>query len=486
MAKLLPPQTRHGLLPEARRVVLPEGIASTSAPAIIAVAARLGLALDPWQQDVARILWARSADGSLASDTVAMSIPRQAGKTYAIAAMVFAHCVMTSGVTVAWTAHHGRVMLETFAALRATASRDEVRPHIKQVRSGAEDRAIRFANGSRIVMVAREHGALRGVAKVSILVLDEAQILTESAMSDMLPTQNQGANPLTIMMGTPPRPKDPGEVFAQQRTAALAAEKSGTPLDLAAWIEFSADETAGTDDKTQWRLANPSYPHRTPLRAMNKLRRSLSEDHFRREALGIWDDTATPMVIPPALWQKVADPTSKAVRKLVLAVDICPERTHASVALAGLRSDGAVHVELDEAREGTGWILDWIKHRYEHNPIAGVVVDARGPASSLTADLRKARIRLLATTADDMANACAEFYDSVHNDDLNHIGQTQLTRSLHSARKRAIGDRWAWNRKSADSDITPIVAVTLAHWGVLSRKLRDRPPGKQPQGGALW
>jgi hypothetical protein len=61
-----------------------------------------------------------------------------------------------------------------------------------------------------------------------VLVLDEAQILTSNAMDDLVPTMNQVANPLVILTGTPPRPTDPGEVFAQLRTDALDGESDGT------------------------------------------------------------------------------------------------------------------------------------------------------------------------------------------------------------------------------------------------------------------
>lgn len=476
LAKQRPSRTRRGLLPEARRVVLPGGIKSTGAPAVVAVAAACGLALDEWQRDIANVVWAKLKDGSLASETVAMSIPRQAGKTYLVAAMMLAYCLATEKVTVAWTAHHNKVMLETFTQLRSVVARSEVEKRVAKVNASAENRSILFTNGSRIVMAARESGALRGVANVSVLVLDEAQILSEAALSDMLPTQNVAKNALTIMLGTPPRPKDPGEVFTQQREQALEAEKQGVALEGAAWIEFSADDDAETDDLEQWRKANPSYPKRTPLKAIRKLRRMLSEDHFRREALGIWDDKSTPAVIAPGVWRMRLDAESKAVEKLVLAIDVAPERTHSSVALAGLRDDGLTHVELDENRAGTGWVVDWVAERCEKNPIAAVVVDAKSPAAALVSDLQRriGKRRVVTTNTDDMANACADFYDSVVNGDLVHIGQPQLTTSLNLARKRSIGDRWAWNRKSADSDITAIVAATLACWGVSSRKVRSR------------
>ena len=319
-----PPPTNRGLLPEARLCVLPAGITHTSGPRIIAVARALGLGLDPWQEDLGRIIWARLADRALAIDSLGLSVPRQAGKTYAIGALVFAYCIVTPDVTAVWTAHHSTVMLETFQSLRALAQRDKVSRHVSRIRGSAEQRSIEFRNGSRIVMKARENGALRGVANVSVAVFDEAQILSEAALSDILPTQNVAKDALSLFMGTPPRPQDNGDVFTGRRNAALEAVKTGRPLELEAWVELAADPDCDTDDKQQLRRANPSYPHRTPLRAINKLRRSLSEAHFRREVLGIWDDQSTPAVIPPDVWEKCADQESKPVEKLVLAVDVSP------------------------------------------------------------------------------------------------------------------------------------------------------------------
>ncbi len=466
---------RSGLLPEAKRVVLPAGIVSTGAPAIINTAAVVGLGLDPWQKDIHRIIWAKLESGAYASDNIGMSIPRQAGKTYLVAAGVFAKCLQAPDVTVVWTAHHNKLMLETHSSLKALVRNNpKLRYHVSRTPSGAEYRAIEFCNGSRIVMAAREHGALRGVPNVSVLVLDEAQILSSSAMDDILPTQNQASLPLTIMMGTPPKPKNPSEAWRAFRMRAINAEKAGKYLEAEAWIEFSADDDAETDDLSQLKQANPSYPKRTPLRAIRKLRRLLVEDSFRREALGIWDSTATPQVIPTEVWDNCVDPKSKPVKKLVLAVDVAPSRDRAAVAVAGLRSDDKVHVELYDQREDMAWLVDWLVDKYKNNPISAVVIDAKSPAASLISDLRKKRVRVSVTNVDGMTNACAQFYDAAHSGKLVHTGQPQLTKSLNSARKREVGDRWAWNRKTTDSDITPIVAATLAHGGVLNPKIREK------------
>jgi hypothetical protein len=54
-----------------------------------------------------------------------------------------------------------------------------------------------------------------------VLIFDEAQILTDNALDDMIPATNQSRQPtgaLLLFMGTPPKPTDPGEVFRRMRT----------------------------------------------------------------------------------------------------------------------------------------------------------------------------------------------------------------------------------------------------------------------------
>ena len=52
----------------------------------------------------------------------------------------------------------------------------------------------------------------------------------------------------------------------------------------------------------------------------------------------------------------------------------------------------------------------------------------------------------------------------------------RLTLALSAASKRPLLDRWAWNRKTASSDITPVVAATLALWGARTKQAKR--PGR--------
>lgn len=262
---------------------------------------KLGIRFDPWQRDLNRALLAKTRAGLYAADTALLSIPRQVGKTFDVGAVVFADCIIHPGSTTVWTAHRFKVSRESFSEMRAWAKSSRLKAHIDydDITTGAGNECIPFRNGSRIVFAARERGAVRGFTKVRRLVLDEGQILTEQAMADLVPTMNQAENPQVVLMCTPPKPSDPSEVAARLRSEALDGDSDGV-----LYVELSAPRDCDSDDRAAWRKANPSYPRRTPAKAILRMRKLLSPEDFRREALGIWDDETGPawQVIGEDMW----------------------------------------------------------------------------------------------------------------------------------------------------------------------------------------
>lgn len=455
----------------ARHVVTPSGIVSTGWPAVEARIREFGDEFDEWQRGASQLILAKRANGDYAATVggVTLSIPRQVAKTYMVGRIVFALCTLFPGLTVLWTAHRTRTTSKTFSSLRGFATRKTVAPFVRAIRATNGEQEIHFANGSVIMFGAREGGFGRGFEEVDIEVFDEAQILTEKALEDMVAATNQSRFPagaLLFYMGTPPRPSDPGEVFIERRAEALSGHSEDS-----VYIECSADEDADPDDREQWSKANPSYPHRTPLRSMLRLRKNLpSDDSWLREALGIWDAAGTPEVIDSESWGRVGDQASMPVERLTLAIDVAPDRSIAAVGVAGRRADGKWHVELDDQRKGVDWVSGWVKNRAERIRLHSVVVDELSGLVEKRRDRHylvgtDVAVTLAASEGRDMAIACAKFYDGVMDESLRHTDQPQLNVALSVARKRPLGAGWAWNRKDAGSDITPVVAVTLALWG---------------------
>src|SRR5690606_17128564 len=127
-------------------------------------------------------------------------------------------------------------------------------------------------------------------------------------------------------MGTPPKPNDPGEVFTAMRAAALDGESEGL-----LYVEFSA--TAGSPVQVTepgfWdgiAEANPSFPSRTPKRAVKRLRKLLTnDDDFRREVQGIWDTSRSAEIFGAGNWEATeqdARPADLGVGSLAVAVSL--------------------------------------------------------------------------------------------------------------------------------------------------------------------
>jgi len=455
----------------ARHVTIPKGIVTTAWPRVVDQCSKMGVEFDLWQHGIGAVALGKRKDGKYAATVggVVLSIPRQVGKTFIVGMIVIALCIITPGLTVLWSAHRTRTASKTFGSLKGMTSKKKIKPYMLEPRNTNGEQEIRFRNGSIIMFGAREQGFGRGFDEVDIEVFDEAQILTEKALEDMVAATNQSrqeSGALLFFMGTPPRPTDPGEEFTNRRKKAL----EGTAPNMV-YVEFSADQDADPDDRKAWSVANPSFPSRTPIESMERMRENLTnDDSFKREALGIWDAVSTNRVIEEVTWNAQGDAASMAIDRLTLSIEVPPGRATAAVGLAGMRADGRWHVELDEERKGVDWAIPWVVQRAAKNRLHAVVVDEM----SGLVEKRGARhfligtdllVTLAAAEGRDMAIACAKFYDGIHDGSVFHTDQPQVNVALSVAAKRPLQGGWAWNRKDATSNISPVVAETLALWG---------------------
>ena len=432
---------------------------STGFPAVEATCLQLGMVFDPWQADLNRCLLAKRADGLYAADTVAMSIPRQVGKTWDVGAVSFADSIIAPGTTTVWTAHRFKVARETFDELRSIAESKPLRLHIDpdDITTAAGNEQIPFRNGSRIVFAARERGAIRGFTKVRRLVLDEAQELPERALADLAPTMNQAVNPQIVLMGTPPKPTDRGEVFERLRTEALEGESEGL-----LYVELAAEPGCDPDDREAWRQANPSFPQRTPERAILRLRKLLSEDDFIREALGVWDDRTGADLFGPGAWKNCLTDDGPSTKTGGLGLAVSYDLRWACFGGAAVDGD-LTHVRPLRHAPGTGWVVEAAQGLQSQTSLP-VVVDERGPASDLIQPLTEAGVHVRTVDTGEVLDACQHVRKLVDGRLLAHQGYDELDGAVAAAVWRTVGDRQALGRKQSDGDISPLEAVTLAAW----------------------
>lgn len=443
--------------------MIPAGIVTTAWPRVVATCRELGVEFDDWQHGIGSAALGKREDGTYAATVggIVLAIPRQVGKTFLVGMIVIALCLLFPGLTVLWSAHRQRTATKTFQTLKAMTSRPKVAPHMLEPRNANGEQEVRFRNGSVIMFGAREQGFGRGFDEVDVEVFDEAQILSEKALEDMVPATNQSRQPsgaLLFFMGTPPRPTDPGEEFKNRRRMALAGESE----DML-YVEFSANPDAKLDDHAEWRLANPSFPRRTPVASMKRMRANLTDDDsFRREALGIWDDEGDSARLSLSAWSDCADPgvDARSLRP-VFPIDVAPNHASASIVAVGV-ADRPVF-ELVDKRPGASWLVPRLVDvvgKYGGT----VALNSSGPVGSLIPELERAGLSWTDVRGADYTKACALIVATVNERGLSHRGEPEFVAAIVGAKTRAAGDGFTWARTTSAVDITPLVAATVGLW----------------------
>jgi len=150
---------------------------------------------------------------------------------------------------------------------------------------------------------------------------------------------------------------------------------------------------------------------------------------------------------------------------------VTPDRAWSSLALAGRRADGRMHVDVDDEdghRRGTAWVVGRCAELAKHYPGSRFVIDGGGPGKSLIPDLEETVGSLTVMSTGDVTAACGLFVDAVVEGTLRHRGQALLDVAVANAKPRPVGDGpVAFGRKNSDGDISPLNAASFAHWAAV-------------------
>ena len=122
-------------------------------------------------------------------------------------------------------------------------------------------------------------------------------------------------------------------------------------------------------------------------------------------------------------------------------------------------------MEIVDHRPGVDWVVERLQELHRRWNPWPVVIDPASPAGSLLIDLASLSIKTETVGAREYAASCGQFYDAVIAHQVVHLDQPVLNVAVAAARKRVIGDAWAWTRRSG-LDVSALVAVTLARYGL--------------------
>jgi hypothetical protein len=438
----------------------------TLGDAVERVGALLGAPPLAWQSLVMQTAFELEPDGRPAYREVRVTVPRQQGKTGGLLLPVMVHRAL-GGVD-------GRAQRILYTAQDRNHAREKWTEHVElldrsplrrlySVRRSNGSESIRWRTGAHWGVTASGEKSGHGFT-LDLGVIDEAFAQTDDrlvqAFRPAMVTRPWAQLWIVSTAGTDE------SVFLRERVEDGRARVEADERTGVAYFEWSAPDDAAVDDPATWALAMPALGTLIDLDTIRADYAAMDEGEFARAYLNRWRPGGTP-VFSLADWVGCLDPTSAASGELAFGLDVSPDRAHASIAVAGGRPDGRVHLELVERRGGTDWIAARVGELLErHRPVA-VALDPAGPAGSLVTELTQLpRVPpLVLVTGRQYAQACGALFDDVTVRRIAHRGQPAFDDAVVAARRRTAGDAWQWSRPAAGVDPSPLIAATLARWG---------------------
>lgn len=456
--------------------------ASSAGPEAVELAASAGLVLDPWQCDLLTAALGERDDGRWAAFEVAQIISRQNGKGANLEARALAGLLLFGERLIMWTAHELKTAMEAFRRVEELfLNCDDLRRRVKKVSHANGDEGIELRGGARLRFVARSRGSGRGFSG-DLVVLDEAYALTAEQIEALMPTMSARPNPQIWYASSPPLDAESGSQLMSVRRRGLVGASRLAYFDWGAVGELEDLSGVDLDDRALWAATNPAYGIRVSEEFVAMERTAMTAVGFARERLGIWprDDEGASAPIDPQVWSALAGPEPRRRDRVAFAIDVTPDRRRAAIAAYVQVDDLMGNVTVVDHRDGTDWLLDrLLELKAQWNPVA-VGLDGKGPAGSLLVSLEKAGFsvpgsegpkygQLAVSSASDLAAACGQLVDAVKQGRVRHQGQPEMAVAVAGAKTRPLGDAWAWARRTATQDISPLVAATLARWAFHSR-----------------
>ena len=456
---------------------------SSAGAEAIEVAELAGLFLDPWQKLVITSSLGERPDGKWAAPDVGLVVSRQNGKGSALAARELAGLFLLGEEVIIHSAHEQATASEQFRRLVSLIEGvPEFDRRILKVVRGKGSEAIELRGGQRVFFKTRTSGGGRGFT-ADCLIYDEAMILPDAFVAAVSPTlaarsllTRTGVQTWYTGSAVDEEKNEHGISFARIRERGLAGDQT------VAYFEWSCE---GDDpgrvanevltDPNNWAQANPALGIRIASEYVEREVRQLGPRGFavERLSIGAWPkpDAEAHRVVTVQAWQALVNEGSKMASKDgVLAFDVAPDLSMGAIAGAGYTDDGKVHVGIIDRDQRFSWIAPRLAELYRLLHPSLIICDAGSQAISVMPELERLGVPVKVTSSKEYAQACSLFAEAVQNQTISHLGDPSLLTAVDGADTKPLSDSWKWDRrKSGAADISPLVAATLAHWGVVTQ-----------------
>lgn len=436
-----------------------------------AVAALLGWSYFPWQTNAANVAGEYDPTSKLPMyRTVGISVSRQNGKTTLVLSRI-ARQLIAPGSTVAYTAQDRGVAVTKWTEHVDLLLDTPFADRVARVDRTDHREILVMANRSRYLPVTPSAKAQQGKRanagrslSIDLAVLDEAHAHETTAIVDALKPAMAARAAAQIWLLSNAGDANSG---LWRHYTELGRTLAGDPNSPMCWIEHAADPHADTLDRRAWLDGNPSLdlPGGVSSAALADAALTLDADAFRREHLNVWVDGVETAGIDPVAWAACRDDELAGGTERCIALDFTPERDRGALVGAG-DVDGRTTLEVLEAGSDLDRLITRTIAAALDND-ATVIIDRGGPAASAIPALEDAGCEIRLIPLDDYRRACHDFHDAVTYRRLAHRGDYRLTDAIAGASRRNVGEGWVWRRRGG-ADLTPLIAATLARWGVVA------------------
>lgn len=446
----------------------------------IDVITEMGATFMPYQKHEFCLFMARNKFGDFASRSIGVSIPRQNGKSYA-ARWYALWMAAVEGQNVLYSCHHSKVARSMFKKIEDTINacqdlRECLKPNGQGIYRAAGNEGIYFVDPDTglsrgmIEFQTRMSGNVRGES-YSVIVVDEAQELTEGQAEGMTPTRLAQADPQTLYIGTPTPPESNGTVFRRMHDAAHNSE------GRAWWVEWAADEIIDTSDtekvlEVAYRT-NPALGLLIKEDVMLDTVEGMSDDGVARELFGWWskqDRVKTAVSVDD--WDACTTEGKPGAGGRHFAVKFSPDGAFVSLSVCVADAKPYLNViDRHSMRDGTQWLADWLAQRSDD--CESITID--GTSSQYLIEKLDAngvdKNKIVTPRSNDMAAACDMLNNALVERKLVHFDQTSVREAVELSRRRAIGrDGWGFAGDGADM----LESIALAHRAALIESGRPR------------
>lgn len=492
---------------------------------VLEFADALGIFLYPWQRWLLVHALELNPDGTFRFRTVLILVGRQNGKSTVMQVLTLWRMFVDAAKLTIGTAQNLEVAEEQW---QDVVNRAEDIPHLAEMVAKVDytngKHALRLRTGERYKIAAATRRGGRGLSG-DLVLLDELRehtnwdawsAVTKTTLarprSQVWCASNAGdamsvvlrflRNQAHAALGNPDGLDDLGKInLPTEDPDAEGASEFSTSLGI---FEWSAPRGMAKWNRAGWAMANPSLEIDTPnpdekmtVAAIAAACGTDPDKVFKTEVLCQWPETAQEGPYPMVQWEASLDQKSARVGRYSLCVDVSADGKTAYVGMAGMRSDGLLHVQVVAARSSMEWVKDWLLERVDDPDFSHVAIQAHGaPVSPLLLTLQaeeKLEKKVIPWTGSALGQGFMLFWSLVCGFDpdepmfdldelpedspervrpplLRHKSQPVLDLAVQQAATKPSGDSWLLDRTRSPVDIAPLIAVNGAAWVFTAHK----------------